>query len=522
MAGGPALDPDGLLRRLPQRISEPVHRWACEAPGHLALMGDGCSWTYADFERVVADAAALLRDAGVRGGDRVLLVSENCPGLGALIMACSELDAWAVILNARLSPREVDAIREHCGARSSVYTVSVSPDAARHARDENARFLEHERLGPVAVGPVREVRPEPVEASGAKQVAAMIYTSGTTGEPKGVMLSHRNLLFVAAVSGARRGLDADDLVYAVLPLSHSFGLAATFLGTVWAGGCAELVPRFGIRHLLRALSEGGVTVFQGVPAMYARILEYARHHPGEVRAPSLRYISSGGAPLGAGMKSEVESLLGVPLHNGYGLTETSPTVSQTDIDDPPRETHVGRVLDGVEIRIADPRGRPLPDGEVGELWIRGPNVMKGYYRAPEATAAVLTDDGWFNSQDLARIEPGGELSIVGRSKELIIRSGFNVYPPEVEAVLNSHPGITQSAVVGRPAGDNEEVVAYVQPDPRSKLDLEALRAWLRERLSPYKLPAEIIVLQEMPAAATGKILKHRLKQQAQSEAGGRG
>ncbi len=522
MRGAPPSDHEGRLAALPHRISAPLHAWARRTPRRPALIGDGRCWSFADFRQATREALRLLRGAGVRGGDRVLLVAENCPTLAALIMACSELDAWAAIVNARLSTGEIAAIRGHCAARRCVYCISVSPDAARHARTEQASFLDLPRLGRIAMGPGRRGQPERVAQSGATQVAALVYTTGTTGNPKAVMLTHRNLLFVAAASGARRRLTAEDLVYGVLPLSHALGLAPTFLGTLYAGGCTELVPRFRARHLQHALSEGGITVLPGVPAMYARILEHVRRHSGRLEAPALRYLAADGAPLGAATKAGVEALLGLPLHNGYGLTEASPSVAQTRIGRPAAGTDVGPPLEGVAVAIRDPRGRGLPAGEVGELWIRGPNVMRGYYRAPEATRAVLAADGWLNTQDLARLRPDGALSILGRSKDLILRSGFNVYPPEVEAVLNGHPGITRAAVVGRPVGADEEVVAYVQPAQGARLDYDALRTWLRERLSSYKMPAEIIPLADLPAAPSGKILRHRLRERAAPRGSGRG
>jgi acyl-CoA synthetase (AMP-forming)/AMP-acid ligase II len=209
--------------------------------------------------------------------------------------------------------------------------------------------------------------------------------------------------------------------------------------------------------------------------------------------------------LAPSLKAQVEQLLGVPLHNGYGLTESAPTVSQTRLDQPRADTSVGHAIPGVEIR--------LQGDQVGELWVRGPNVMLGYYRQPELSATVIDAEGWLNTGDMARQEADGALFIVGRTKELIIRAGFNVYPLEVETLLNAHPAVRQSAVIGRPAADgDEEVLAFVEIDTRHTADTAELQGYLAAQLAPYKRPSQIIVMAALPAAPSGKILKHQLKQ----------
>jgi long-chain acyl-CoA synthetase len=352
--------------------------------------------------------------------------------------------------------------------------------------------------------------PEPVR-TGNDQVAALIYTTGTTGHPKGVMLTHRNLLFIAAVSSTLRGLTPADRAYGVLPISHVYGLASVMLGTLYAGACVCLAPRFSATAMLRAIVHERLTILQGVPAMYARLLELA----GSPVTSRLRFLYAGGSPLDPLLKQQVEKVFGIALHNGYGMTESSPTISQTRLDAPRADTSVGHVIDGVAVRIVDAGGADVAPGEAGEWWVRGPNVMAGYYREPAMTAATMRDGDWLNTGDMARQQPDGALFIVGRTKELIIRSGFNVYPLEVETVLNAHPGVAQSAVVGRPAADgNEEVVAFIEADPAQRPDEAQLRAFLATQLSPYKCPSRIVIMDVLPAAATGKILKGRLKTMA--------
>ncbi len=509
-----APDIPALLAGLPARLAHAVRAGATRAPRAPALRENGRDIDYATLWQAIQAAATRLRDLGVRPGDRLMVVGENCANQVALVFAAGLCDAWIVNVNARLSAREIDSIRDHCGARRVICTLCASPDAATHGARMNA--LRHAGpFGDWLESPLDEAcAPEAVHADGALQTAALIYTTGTTGQPKGVMLSHRSLLFVAAVSSRLRGLTPADRAYGVLPISHVYGLASVMLGTLHAGACLVLASRFTADGLLRALDQDRLTILQGVPAMYARLLAQA----GDGAAPlpnRLRFAYAGGSPLPPSLKAPAERLLGVALHNGYGMTESGPTISQTDLAAPRADTSVGRPIPGVAVRIVDAAGADVAPGEAGELWVRGPNVMLGYYRDPVQTAAALRPGGWLVTGDMARQEADGALFVVGRTKELIIRSGFNVYPLEVESVLNAHPAVTQSAVVGRTAADgNEEVVAYVELDPARHATVEELHAWAARQLAPYKCPALIVVLAALPAAATGKILKGRLRELA--------
>lgn len=505
------------LAALPRRLSDIPRHWASRTPDAVAVSEAGVDWTWRRLADAIDEAIDLLNSSGVRPGDRVMIVGENCVAQIALIFAAAQLDAWSVNVNARLSPGEIDSIREHCGARRTIYTVAVSSDADEHAARHAAVRQVLPLLGVLALGGLNEAcAAEPVAADGAEQVAALVYTTGTTGHPKGVMLTHRNLLFIADTSSRTRQLSPEDRVYGVLPISHVYGLASVTLGTLYAGAALHVVPRYSPQALIDALENEGITVLQGVPAMYARLLEYTQGSwsPERLRVRP-RFIYAGGSPLDPTLKQEVERVFGQTLHNGYGMTESSPTISQTRVEAPRTDTSVGPAIPGIELRIVDPDGQDVAEGTPGELWVRGPNVMKGYYREPALTAETMRSGGWLNTGDLVRRDVDGALFIVGRTKELIIRSGFNVYPVEVEAALNSHPAVTQSAVVGREVADgNEEVVAFVELDPACVLHADELRDYLAQRLSPYKCPAEIVVMQALPAAATGKILKGLLKQQA--------
>ncbi len=512
MTGGAAPDP-------PCRVGELARRGADRFGDAPALVEAARRLDYRGLARAVDDAADALARLGVGPGDRALIVNENCAAALVLALAATLRDAWPVLVNARLSGREVEVIRAHCSPRRSFFTTEVSAEAARHAEALGADPFPLPGVGTVAVGPRDDAAaPEPVPDDPSAQVAALIYTSGTMGTPKGVMLSHRNLLFAAMTGAGLRRLAPGDRVYAALPISHVFGLASVSMSALLAGAALRLVPRFTPEGLAAALEDEGISVLPGVPAMYARLLDYLQRTGRAVVAPRVRFLYAGGAPLDAQLKADVEALFGQPLHNGYGLTETSPTVSQTRLDAPRADLSIGPPVPGIEIRIVDAESRAVACGETGELHVRGPNVMLGYYRAPELTAEALGADGWLHTGDLARQDEHGSLFIAGRSKELIIRSGFNVYPIEVEGVLNEHPAVSQSAVVGRAVAGDEEVVAFVELRAGATATAAALQAFAAERLAPYKRPSEVVVLAALPATSTGKVLKSKLRELAGARA----
>jgi long-chain acyl-CoA synthetase len=493
----------------------PAH-WAATQPQALALHDAHGDWSWAELDARSAQLAGELERLGIRRGDRVMIVGENSALLVALLFAVSGAGAWIVNVNARLSERELAAIRGHCDARRVIY-LEDSPDALRHAARDDAAALAAPawarlRISALHTGCVAEA----VETDPARDVAALLYTTGTTGDPKAVMLTHANLLFIAATARALRHITPEDRVYGLLPISHVYGLASVCLGTLFGGASLHLQARFTAAAMAQFVAARGLTVCQGVPAMYAKLLEHLRGTGAAWDAPRLRFLYAGGSPLAPALKREVEACLGLPLHNGYGLTEASPTVTQTRPEEPRSDCSVGRPVPGVDVRIVDPEGHDVMQGTPGELWVRGPNVMKGYYRNAAATAAAILPGGWLATGDIARQERDGALHIEGRLKELIIRSGFNVFPVEIEAVLNAHPEVTQSAVVGRSTGSDEEVVAFVELAPGSTVTPRELLDFAAASLAPYKRPAEIILMAALPAAANGKILKGRLKEMARA------
>ncbi|AJG22443.1 class I adenylate-forming enzyme family protein [Cupriavidus basilensis] len=496
-----------------QRISEIPRHWAIQAPGHVAVFEDGRTTTFSQLWAGIEDAQRYLQAQGVGTGDRVLIAAENCLAVITLVFALSELGAWPVVVNARMTEREIEVIRAHCRPRLMLFTHAASPDALRHGVRYRAREIAPAGLGPLMASAVDETSEREPEAL-ARDVAALIYTSGTTGQPKGAMVTHRGLLHFSRVTVDSRRMQADDCAYAVMPMSHVFGLGTLLLSTLHAGASLYLCARFNAADVTAAIRQGAITLLQGVPMMFSRIVAHVRASDLPLLpSPRLRYLYTGGGPLDPTLKQEVETMFGQPLHHGYGMTEYAGSLFVTRMDRPRTDCSAGEIVEGAELQVVGPNGKPVPEGEPGELWVRGPGVMRGYYHAPDLTADALLPGGWLNTGDIGRLGPDGALFIVGRTGELIIRSGFNVYPNEVESVINTHPSVRRSAVVGQPAADgNEEVVAFVEIKDGERFDAGALHAYLINRLSPYKRPGKILRVAAIPTTASGKLLKHQLRQ----------
>lgn len=489
------------------RIHEFVRAHARTNAGDPAIIdADGTTLSYGAVEQAISEAAKLLRDRGVVPGDRVMIVAENCAAVAVMVSAASALDAWAVPVNARMSKTELDRITGHATPRLVVCTVGVSTEARQYGEAVGAETLKT-GFGEIGLAVAGPSSPEPV-SEGADQVAVVLYTTGTTGQPKGVMLTHDNLRFAARTSAELRSMTPADRVYCALPLTHVFGLASVFLTCSFVGATVQLETRFKPGNLLSSLQDG-VTVLPAVPQMHALLMEHTRAQGMErLEGSALHYVSSGAAPLDPAWKRKAERFYGLPLQNGYGMTESTAGICATRNPIGTDDVSVGPALPGVEVRIDF--DRQDEDG-VGEVLTRGPHVMKGYFRNPHETASAIGPDGFLRTGDLGRFDEDGNLHIVGRCKELIIRSGFNVYPPEVEAALNDHPMVVQSAVVGRKTEDgNEQVLAFVECADGADLDEAALKDFAAESLSGYKRPSRILIVERLPAAATGKVLKHRL------------
>ncbi len=474
------------------------------------LLDDGSRLSYRELSARIDATTSEFAAAGLRRGRRMVLVGENSADMVVALFAAIRNGAWAVPLNARMSGAEIDAICSHCEPQLVYYASASSSEAAAHAERRRAGAAP----ATLSQGRLQACDGPGTAADDSDDVALMIYTSGSTGLPKGVMLTHANLDFVTRASVHQEVLLPDDVIFHALPISHSFGLISALLCGLRAGATLRLVGRFSAPVLADAITSGTITAFQGVPAMYARLHEWCEHQGRTLVPNRLRMIYIGGSLIDATRKAQTEALLGLRLHHGYGLTESAPAATRTFGHAPPRDITAGWPIPGIEIEVQDSTGRALPAGERGEVCIRGPNVMKGYFRDPVQTRAAIDERGWLHTGDIGVFGPDGDLSIAGRSKEMIIRGGFNVYPAEIERVIAEFPGVAQCAVVGRSVPGDEEVVAYLEPMAGLAVDPLALKAFLRERLAPYKVPTAIVSLAQLPATGTGKLLKARLKEMA--------
>ncbi len=475
---------------------------AARPDAHALSDQGGVTLSFSELDAAVRDIGAQLQACGVQPGDRVLMLSENCVAAVATLFAVWQIGAVVIPVNARQTEAEVQRIVDHARPAAVVATSGVSGDAKAHADRFRAKE-NHGTYGTLAIGTLRPSTPDP-----DSDLAVLLYTTGTTGAPKGVMLTHANVRFGGLTSANLREMTPDDLIYGVLPITHVFGLCSVVVAAMYAGAPVRLAPRFDVAATFAALRDG-VTLYSAVPQMHALLMAYVKDKGyAKLDSATLRYVSSGAAPLDPTWKREAEAFYGVALQNGYGMTETTAGTSATrnTIGDP--DISVGPPLPGIEVDLD--REAPGAGDDVGEVITRGPHIMKGYYRNPEETAKVLSPEGWMHTGDLGRIDDKGHLHIVGRSKELIIHGGFNVYPPEVEAALNDHPRVIQAAVIGRKVGGDEKVMAFCQVAEGETVTPEDLRAFVAERLAGYKRPSQIILATSLPAAPTGKILKHKL------------
>jgi malonyl-CoA/methylmalonyl-CoA synthetase len=490
------------------RIHHLFDAWLARAPQQVFIHLPDSQWTFARLGAVVDAAEAELREQGVGSGDRVLIVAENCPEHVALILALSRVGAWSCGVNARMAAGEIDAFAAKADAKLCYFTTAVSPAAGAHAQRMQAC---ESRVGGLMRTPVhQDARTESEPLAG--EVASIIFTSGTTGAPKGVLMTHDGVTHFGRVSAASRGLGPADRSYACLPMTHIFGLGTVLVASLYAGASLVMRSRFDPADALDALANHQVSQLQGPPTLFARLLAYMERHGIFLPpAPNLRYLYTGAGPLDITLKRRVEAAFGLPLHHGYGLSEYAGSVCVTRLNDRRDDTAAGHLLEGAEYRIVEAGGRDAPAGERGEIWLRGRGLMPGYFRDPEATQAVMREGGWYASGDIGEVMSDGALRVVDRLKEMIIRSGFNVYPGEVEAAINAFAGVQRSAVVGRREADgNEEVLAFVEPRHGFALDLQALQSHLRDRLAPYKHPARIEIVDALPTTASGKVLKREL------------
>ncbi len=478
-------------------------------PDHPALLLGDAATTYAELEDATARVAALLLERGLEPGARVGIMLPNVPEFAITYYGVLRAGGVVVPMNVLLKEREVAFYLGDCEARTVFAWHEMAEPARAGAAQAGAECLVVEPE-PFAQ-PLAEVAPvEGLVPRAADDTAVILYTSGTTGKPKGAQLTHSNLSINADVSKQLFSLGSDDVILGALPLFHAFGQTCGLNAAVSAGASLALIPRFDAGRALSVVEERGVTVFEGVPTMYAALLHYPERERFDVT--TLRACVSGGAALAVELLRGFEREFDCVILEGYGLSETSPVACFNHPDRERKPGSIGTPVEGVEMRLVDDGRRTSAPGEAGEIAIRGHNVMKGYWNRPEATAEAIDPDGWFYSGDIARIDKDGCYYIVDRKKELIIRGGYNVYPREIEEVLYEHPAVREAAVIGIPHDElGEEVGAAVALKPESKVTASELRDYVKANVAAYKYPRHVWFVDELPKTATGKILKRAIQ-----------
>jgi long-chain acyl-CoA synthetase len=490
-------------------LQESALRW----PTALAAIEGDRRATYAELWTTALRRAGALRDLGVQPGDRVALLAHN--GLDFVTAYYGILARGAVVVP--IAPMAVPEEVAYLLGDSGAALALVGADLRTAMADANVPVIV---LGSEDDDATAAPQPR-AEPRAPLHPAVLFYTSGTTGRPKGAVLTHLNLVMNTFANAYMiNELRPDDITLGCLPLFHTFGQIVALNGTFLVGATIVLQPRFDPEQALALMSEHGVTRLLAVPTMYMALLAAA----GTERAfPALRSCVSGGAPMPVAVLEAFNARFDVEIQEGYGLSETSPTATVNQHAFGIEPGSIGHPIWGVEVEVADPeiedRIVALPDGEVGELVIRGHNVFAGYHELPEATERAIVD-GWFRSGDLGTRDERGFLRIVDRKKDLILRGGFNVYPREVEEVLLRHPGVDQVAVVGVPHPTlGEEVLAVVVPAAGSGHDPGELLAWCGDHIARHKRPRLVEYVDELPLGPSRKVLKRELRERFADRAG---
>ena len=528
-------------------LADLIQSSVTEFGDHVALEFFGRETTYAELGDQIDRAAEGLRRLGVRKGDPIALILPNCPQHVVAFYAILRLGAIVIEHNPLYTPRELRHQFEDHGARFVISwdkVVATLQDFPHDVRIEHIVSVDMTQAMPfrlraalrLPIARARRSRSELTTAvrgalpweqlladTGIKpsvggpavtDVALIQYTSGTTGHPKGATLTHLNLGVNAAQARAwvpeiERGTAS---VHAVLPLFHAYGLTLCLTFAMSMGARLVLFPRFDPELVLPVIKKRPPTFLPAVPPIYERLTKAAQERG--VSLDGIRIAISGAMPLSSAVVEPWEALTHGYLVEGYGLSETSPVLMANPVAPNRRPGTVGLPLPGTDVRLADPDdpSKDVAPGERGELLVKGPQVFGGYWKKPDATAEVFAD-GWFRTGDIATIDADGFVTIVDRVKELVITGGFNVSPSEVEEVLRGFPGVADVAVVGIPdERDGEHVVAAVVAAPGATIDAEALRAFARETLTPYKVPKRVFVVDDLPKSLIGKVLRKKVKE----------
>ena len=485
----------------------------------------GAAHSYAGVAERAGRVAAGLQALGLGKGDRVATYLPNGMPLVESYFALATLGAGAVLLNPQLTPREIGYILGDSGAKGIITHASLLPNvravqgslpalrtvvvAGGGGGDGAVAF---ETLGD-GMRPLRE------RGVGREDEAWLAYTSGTTGKPKGAILTHRNLLWTADVTAPTVGFHPQDVILCPIPLFHLFALGACFLEILTVGATTVIHDRFSPEGVLDGIGRHRVTIYPGVPTMYAYLLNSPALAGADTR--SLRFGITGGAIMPQKLIEETEAKLKIQVLNMYGITETASWVSCVHHTVRQPFGSVGKALPGLTVRVVDREDRDVPMGEIGEIIVRGPNVMRGYNNLPEATAEA-TRGGFYHTGDLGTLDGDGFLYVLDRLKDMIISGGYNIYPKEVEDVLYAHPAVLEAAVVGVPHEAKGEVPrAYVVLKEGASATADEVQAYLRGQLAAYKLPASVEFIQAIPKTGSGKIRRVELREKARA-AGGRG
>jgi long-chain acyl-CoA synthetase len=468
--------------------------------------------SYAELDDCGARLATLLAAKGVKPGDRVGVMLPNVPEFPIAYYGVLRAGGVVVPMNVLLKRREIAFYLEDSGAELLLAWHGFADEARDGAADAGAEMIEVEPTAFASTLAEHEPTPGLIDTA-EDDTAVILYTSGTTGKPKGAELTHLNLFRNADVSSRTTcEVSRGDIVLGALPLFHSFGQTVGMNASLKVGACLTLVPRFDPAEALDTMQRDGVTHFYGVPTMFGALL----HHPGRESfdTSSLRNCITGGASMPVEVLHGFEQAFDAKVLEGYGLSETSPVACSNHPEMERKAGSIGTPIEGVEMRLVDEDDNPVAQGEVGEVVIRGHNIMKGYWQRPDATEEAMRG-GWFHSGDMARTDEDGYFYIVDRKKDLIIRGGYNVYPREVEEVLYEHPKIREAAVVGIPHPElGEEVGAAVVVHEGERLLPEEVGGFVKERLAAYKYPRLVWFVDELPKGPTGKILKREIERPA--------
>jgi long-chain acyl-CoA synthetase len=479
-------------------------------PDQTAFKLDDIELSYSMLAEGSARVAALLKSKELEAGDRVGLMMPNVPYFPAIYFGILRAGGVVVPMNVLLKAREVGFYLEDPGAKLLFAWGDFGEAAEAGAEKADAEVIlvkpgEFEKL-------LAEQEPHRELADRTRDdTAVILYTSGTTGKPKGAELTHSNLYRNSAGVSQKLGeMSDDDVLLGALPLFHSFGQTCTMNSAVSVGATVTMLPRFDPDKALEIIQRDRVTIFQGVPTMYNAMLHSESCDSAD--CSTLRLCMSGGAAMPAELMREFEEKFGCIILEGYGLSETSPVASFNHPDRERKPGSIGTPIEGVEMQVWDDDGNEVPQGEVGEIVIRGHNLMKGYWNREDATKEAITGEGWFRTGDMAKMDEDGYFFIVDRKKDLIIRGGYNVYPREIEEVLYEHPAIQEAAVVGVPHDElGEEVGAAVVLKEGESLEADELKSYVKEQVAAYKYPRRIWFVDELPKGPTGKILKREIE-----------